>query len=566
MWLSLLALVLSTEILPASGAVVKTGSTCVVTSLSEDAAAVGTRSIGAVSPAERDLGGLWDALDPYADPKPGMPGALGHYPRPEPSRERRDSPYSPDEAEAGAEAPSSYGLQGPPELLENRQNRIDDTPQILDAFRQCGKDGTIIFREGTYHIRQVMDTTDLRNCSVEIHGTFVWSADNLSYWRQRSFPVTYAGRSTAWLLGGRDVSLRGFGKALFDGNGQAWIDLARGQGNLDGRPISLTVWHGTNILIDGISWRMAQFWHTFVAHSQNVTMTNLDMRTYSTNSHSSVNTDGTNTWNSRDVFISNWTVLSGDVSIFFFRFLFLSFLLSFLPSFPLDNAWNNRRNPLTRENCRRRRTGLHRGQGQQQQRPREQHRLLRVGRHGDRQRGVQRVAARLRREHPLRERDAQPLEQRRLDQDVPGHRLHPQRDLSQHPLQRRQPAHLRHLVHLYVLFSFDIRITQLTTNFSKKNKKTDSYQNCDSSRLAISDIRWENITGTSRYNVAAGMHCSAAAPCDGFHFSGIDIRPKDGGTAKVLCSNIRNQATMGLDCTGPCPGSHPQQLSGNVWY
>lgn len=62
------------------------------------------------------------------------------------------------------------------------------------------------------------------------------------------------------------------------------------------------------------------------------------------------------------------------------------------------------------------------------------------------------------------------------------------------------------------------------------------------------------------------MHCSAAAPCDGFHFSGIDIRPKDGGTAKVLCSNIRNQATMGLDCTGPCPGSHPQQLSGNVWY
>ena len=92
----------------------------------------------------------------------------------------------------------------------------------------------------------------------------------------------------------------------------------------------------------------------------------------------------------------------------------------------------------------------------------------------------------------------------------------------------------------------------------------DSYQNCDSSRLKISDIRWENITGTSRYNVAAGIHCSSAAPCDGFHFSGIDIKPKNGGTAKVLCSNIKNQASSGLQCTGSCPGSHPQQLSGNV--
>jgi hypothetical protein len=68
-----------------------------------------------------------------------------------------------------------------------------------------------------------MDTTDLRNVSVEIHGTFLWSADNLSYWRQRSFGVTYAGRQTAWRLGGRDISMRGFGKAVFDGNGQTWF-------------------------------------------------------------------------------------------------------------------------------------------------------------------------------------------------------------------------------------------------------------------------------------------------------------------------------------------------------
>lgn len=86
---------------------------------------------------------------------------------------------------------------------------------------------------------------------------------------------------------------------------------------------------------------------------------------------------------------------------------------------------------------------------------------------------------------------------------------------------------------------------------------------CDSSRIPIENITWENITGTSRYNIAAGMYCSRSAPCKNFKFSNINIRPKNGGTAKVLCTNIQNQATMGLTCTGTCPANFPQQLNGN---
>jgi galacturan 1,4-alpha-galacturonidase len=90
-----------------------------------------------------------------------------------------------------------------------------------------------------------------------------------------------------------------------------------------------------------------------------------------------------------------------------------------------------------------------------------------------------------------------------------------------------------------------------------------SGQNCDSSRLEISDITWENITGTSRYNIGAGIHCSAAAPCKNLKFSGIDIKAKNGGSVKYLCSNIQNQASSGLQCTGSCPANWPQQLDGN---
>lgn len=196
----------------------------------------------------------------------------------------------------------------------NKGNTSDDTPQILQAFEQCGKNGAITFSEGTYNIRQIMNTTSLENCDISIHGTFLWSADNLQYWIANSMSVVYDGIATAWLLGGTNVTMRGYGKALFNGNGQAWINANRNGSNMKGRPISLTIWQGTNVLIDGITWRQAQFWHTFVAHSQNVTMTNLDMSTTSNSQYSAVNTDGFDSWNSADVTLRNWIVTSGDVS------------------------------------------------------------------------------------------------------------------------------------------------------------------------------------------------------------------------------------------------------------
>jgi hypothetical protein len=54
--------------------------------------------------------------------------------------------------------------------------------------------------------------------------------------------------------------------------------------------------------------------HTFVAYSENITMTNLDMNATSNSQWSTVNTDGVDTWNSKNIVISNWTVTCGDVS------------------------------------------------------------------------------------------------------------------------------------------------------------------------------------------------------------------------------------------------------------
>ena len=138
----------------------------------------------------------------------------------------------------------------------------DDTPQILQAFKTCGTNGKIVLTEGMFHIGQVMDTLSFNNVDIEIHGTLRWSS-NIQYWLRSSLPVTYASRSTAWRVGGTDIRIRGFGKALFDGQGQLWYDQNRNGSNQNGRPISLTLWHAKNVLVDGITWRQAQFWREF---------------------------------------------------------------------------------------------------------------------------------------------------------------------------------------------------------------------------------------------------------------------------------------------------------------
>ncbi|ORY71248.1 glycoside hydrolase family 28 protein [Pseudomassariella vexata] len=398
----------------------------------------------------------------------------------------------------------------------------DDTPQILQAFTQCGKNGKIILAEGLFHIGQIMRTTEFSNVDIEIHGTLKWSSD-IQYWLRSSISVTYAGRSTAWLLGGTDIRLRGFGKALFDGNGQLWYDQNRNQGNQNGRPISLTLWNARNVLVDGITWRQSQFWHTFVAHSENVTMTNLDMNSTSNSQWSTVNTDGVDTWNSKDVVIANWTVTCGDVSRKTPPTIF-SFWSSFLFPYPLNT------NP-----------------------------------------------------HP---QDCISMKGNSTNISVSNVSCHESGCACIGSLgsQASQPDYVENVSFNNIscthssnaawikTYSGTGRVRNITfANFQLDNVNQPVYitpciytgQGCDTSRLPIEDVRWVNITGTSRYNVAGGIHCSASNPCKNLTMENVNIKPMSGGTTKWLCSNIQNQASSGIPCTESCPANWPQQLSGN---
>lgn len=64
----------------------------------------------------------------------------------------------------------------------------DDAPTIIEAFRKCGRGGTVVFGNGTYHVNSVMNTTGLSDCQIELHGTLLVSmtisSDELA-WEER---------------------------------------------------------------------------------------------------------------------------------------------------------------------------------------------------------------------------------------------------------------------------------------------------------------------------------------------------------------------------------------------
>ncbi|KAI1774178.1 glycoside hydrolase family 28 protein [Hypoxylon cercidicola] len=370
----------------------------------------------------------------------------------------------------------------------------DDTPQILEAFKQCGQNGKVILTEGLFHIGQVMDLQNLNKVDVEIHGTMRWSAD-IQYWLRNSIGVEYAQRSTAWRVGGQDISFRGFGKALFDGQGQLWYDQNRGGSNQAGRPISFTLWHAKNVFIDGITWTQAQFWHTFIAYSENVTMTNLNMNATSHSQWSTVNTDGTDTWNSKDVFISNWTVTCGDDCI--------------------AVKGNSTNIQVSNVHC-------------------YESGCATIGSLGN----------------PANVADY--VEGVTFDNITCTHSSNAAWIKTYSGTGRVRNVTFSNIV------AQDVNQPIYVTSCIYSNS------GCDTSRLPISDVRWINVTGTSRYNIAAAIHCPASNPCSGFSFENVNITTISGSTTpKYLCSNINGQADTGIPCTGTCPAGWPQQLSGD---
>jgi galacturan 1,4-alpha-galacturonidase len=193
-------------------------------------------------------------------------------------------------------------------------NGLDDAPNILQAFDNCGVNGTVVFTNNTFNINTVLNTTNLYNCHIHIYGTLRWST-NITYWTSLRFPILFESLSTGWLLGGKDVKVHGYGYGTIDGQGQVWYDWNKNKTNKPGRPMALTVYNSDNLIIRGLRIVQAQFWSMLISQSQNIVVTDMFINNVSNSTSTTVNTDGLDVWRSNNVTIQRWNVTCFDDAI-----------------------------------------------------------------------------------------------------------------------------------------------------------------------------------------------------------------------------------------------------------
>ncbi|TQN66566.1 Alpha-L-rhamnosidase rgxB, partial [Colletotrichum shisoi] len=250
---------------------------------------------------------------------------------------------------------NAFADLGPVKGLDRRQPKAakcvvpanddgtDDAPAILKAFEECKSNeckskGHIVFENTTYYgwrmrmrhgdtkvdpqlrscncgiyalrhyVNQVMQTTGLKNVKIDIKGTLV----NTTYWLENSLPTGYQNQSTAWILGGKNPDVDGFGHSTFDGNGQTWYDLVRGESNYHRRPYALLIDGTEDSVFTGLRFVQAQMWTVTIMRPNRVLLQDIYVNNTSSNRNPARNTDGANTIFSDRIHFQQWTVQSGD--------------------------------------------------------------------------------------------------------------------------------------------------------------------------------------------------------------------------------------------------------------
>jgi hypothetical protein len=64
----------------------------------------------------------------------------------------------------------------------------------------------------------------------------LWFSDNLTYWRQESYPIAFQNHRAGFILTGDGIRINGYGTGGINGNGDTWYTAESGQ-TQPGRPM-----------------------------------------------------------------------------------------------------------------------------------------------------------------------------------------------------------------------------------------------------------------------------------------------------------------------------------------
>ncbi|KAG9944207.1 pectin lyase-like protein, partial [Aureobasidium melanogenum] len=390
-------------------------------------------------------------------------------------------------------------------IVEPCANGGDSAPAIIEAFEKCGHNeapsrGKVVFRNETYNIHSVMNTTGLKNVDVDLNGLLLWDT-NIPYWLNHSLPVGYQNQSSAWLFGGENINWDGHGYATLNGSGQAWYTFVNGTNNYPGRPHQITITGTKDSTFLGTRFLDSQMWTMTVIHSENILLE--DIYVNSTGNEpvgfdfSSLNTDGADTVYANNITFRRWNVTNGDDSI----------------------ALKANSTNILIEDC-----DFYMGLGVA---------IGSIGQYDNTFEYIENVTARDIRSYNMRY----------------GAYVKTWTGISTGYPPNGGGGGLGYAANItfsdFVLNNNTgiYAVTQCTSYNSAKG-------GCDTSKFNLHDIRLQNWTGTAVSDVVSAIQCSAASPCTDQEITGIDILDTVNGTApsQYLCDNV---SPVGFNCTGP---------------
>ncbi|KAJ5239690.1 pectin lyase fold/virulence factor [Penicillium chermesinum] len=409
-----------------------------------------------------------------------------------------------------------------PESLIYKGQAVDDAPSIQQAFDLCGTNGTVIFSENLFHVNSVLNTTNLLNVDVHLRGELRFSS-NIPYWRTHAISVILQDQVTAWLFGGTNVTFHGEG-GFYNGNGQEWYNANRNQSNQPGRPISFTVYDSTNLLVDNLRVIGPQFWATFVWDSKNVSFTNLFVNATSDSEWGTMNCDGYDSWKSDDLLVENATIITGDDCI---------------------AAKGNTTNLLAKNIYCEGGTGVTIGSiGQYAETPDYNMNIT-----------FQNVT---------------------VKNAMDGAYVKTwQGSRTWVPSNGDYGGGGSGLVKNVTFKDFELINVGLPIQLSQCVYSDNSDKGCNTSKLAVEDVKWQNIHGTSRFNIAASVYCSDVHPCPGIEFENINITSVNASLGLPYydtdvdhliwqCTNLLDQKHTGIPCNQAAPSNFSQWIYSNV--
>jgi len=158
-----------------------------------------------------------------------------------------------------------------------------------------------------------LNMTGLHDKHIKLEGGLRFEP-NIPYWSGNGFSFPFQNQITFWILGGKNIRMDGGG--TLDGVGQPWWDALASNSSLL-RPIILTVFKATNVVVKDIKMVNSPEWFNLVNEGKNVVYDNLTISAVSTSTHGPANTDGWNVYRSDQVVIKNSLINNGDDCVAF---------------------------------------------------------------------------------------------------------------------------------------------------------------------------------------------------------------------------------------------------------